>query len=288
MSVPPQPHKAPRDSPEQPGQEQECRAQALLEHSSAGRCLSRGNSQRRCLRQLQFLYDVENTKPRGCFALSFSWQPGSARCCGCCEHPGAAARPLPARLKVRGCCWFGFHTCTAHGSPFPSLLGSVEPQADWPAWQTVVSMSVVLGCAGVLASCGHHREPREVLRVSVPGQCLLLSFVCSGTPWEPHEGWQHPRGDGVPIPVQGVSGCGTQCPGLGEKVGMGHRLDSRIWEVSSNQNDSAIPTHQALQSQPRQKLPSRSTTVCQSWAGPGDRAHEPAQGTLLLCLPQIW
>lgn len=45
-----------RDSPRQPVQEQEGRAHfALLEHSSAGRCPSRGNSQRRCLKWLQFL-----------------------------------------------------------------------------------------------------------------------------------------------------------------------------------------------------------------------------------------
>lgn len=36
--------------------------------------------------------------------------------------------------------------------------------------------------------------------------------------------------------------------------GSGTGWNPRIWEISSNQNDSAIPTHQALQSQPRQKL----------------------------------
>lgn len=41
---------------------------------------------------------------------------------------------------------------------------------------------------------------------------------------------------GVLIPggVQGTPGHGTQCSGLGNKVRMGHRLDSVVCEVFSN------------------------------------------------------
>lgn len=171
--------------------------------------------------------------------------------------------------KVGGCWWFVFHTCTAVGSPFPSILRLVEPQVDWPAWQTVVSMSVALG-QGWSWAVPESRHPvgitREVLTASVPGQCLLLSPVCSGTCWA---GWQHPHVGAVPIPVQGVTGSGTQCSGLDEKA----QVDLKdLGGLSSNQNDPAIPTHQALQSQPRQKflssllgsIPAGCHTVCQS------------------------
>lgn len=63
----------------------------LLEHSSAGRCLSRRNSQHRCLKWLQFLHDVENTKPSGVFYPLVYLGPRLRWCCRCFEHPGAPA-----------------------------------------------------------------------------------------------------------------------------------------------------------------------------------------------------
>ncbi|KAL9826564.1 tectonic-like complex member MKS1 isoform 2-T2 [Geothlypis trichas] len=49
-------------------------------------------------------------------------------------------------------------------------------------------------------------------------------------------------GDGVPISggMQGRTGGGTQCSSLSEKVGIGHRLNSKILEVFSKLNDSLI------------------------------------------------
>lgn len=48
--------------------------------------------------------------------------------------------------------------------------------------------------------------------------------------------WQGLPREVVPIPrgVQGTPGRGTQCSGLVDKVGIGHRLDSTISDVSSN------------------------------------------------------
>lgn len=50
-------------------------------------------------------------------------------------------------------------------------------------------------------------------------------------------------GGGVSGPgdVQGMTGHGTQGSGLGDKVGVGHRLDLMALEVFSNLNDSVIP-----------------------------------------------
>lgn len=41
---------------------------------------------------------------------------------------------------------------------------------------------------------------------------------------------------GIPIPggVQGITECGTQCSGLGDKVDIGHRLDPIFSEIFSN------------------------------------------------------
>lgn len=41
---------------------------------------------------------------------------------------------------------------------------------------------------------------------------------------------------GVTIPggVQGTTGCGTECSRQGDKVGIGHRLDSMISDIFSN------------------------------------------------------
>lgn len=50
---------------------------------------------------------------------------------------------------------------------------------------------------------------------------------------------------GVEVPirrsVQEKTGCGTECSGLGDKVGIGHRLDSIISEVFSDLVDFVIP-----------------------------------------------
>lgn len=53
------------------------------------------------------------------------------------------------------------------------------------------------------------------------------------------------QGDGgVTIPgeqpggVQGTTGCGTECFGQGDKVGIGHRLDSMILDIFSNLSNS--------------------------------------------------
>lgn len=54
--------------------------------------------------------------------------------------------------------------------------------------------------------------------------------------------WAAQGGGGVLIPrgVQGITGCGIQCSRLGDKVGIGHRLDSVILEVFSKLNESLI------------------------------------------------
>lgn len=51
-----------------------------------------------------------------------------------------------------------------------------------------------------------------------------------------------PGGGGVPISggVQRMAGGGTQCSGLGDKVGISHRLDMVVLEVFSKPNHSVI------------------------------------------------
>lgn len=42
------------------------------------------------------------------------------------------------------------------------------------------------------------------------------------------------------LSVQETTGCGTQCPGLVDKVGISHRLDSMVLEIFSNLTGSVI------------------------------------------------
>lgn len=45
-----------------------------------------------------------------------------------------------------------------------------------------------------------------------------------------------------------MTACGTQCSGLGDKVGIGHSLDSMILEVFSTLNDSVVSAPGSLMS----------------------------------------
>lgn len=48
------------------------------------------------------------------------------------------------------------------------------------------------------------------------------------------------EGAGVPAGAQGMSGCGSQCPGLGDKVGISYKLGSVTLEGFSSLSGSLI------------------------------------------------
>lgn len=167
----------------------------------------------------------------GCFASCWLFTPGRGRVSAL---PMALGTPGPLTMGVS----LGgneptnesyLHSSQYFGSYLPSCLFIYRwyyPTLGL-ALGAAVASERLLGCqwgSGSSPLCPHQ---------DVTGVAWQDLGICSK--WPSFKG-----AGGIPIPggVQGKPGCGTQCSGVGDKVGTGHRLDSMTLEVFSSFCDS--------------------------------------------------